>query len=171
MTRQTADSGAAQRVVEKHRARILTAVDRPTRVVGQGAEALVPDRREFLRLEAEDLYWNELSWEEETREERVVGGHLTELVFPGFLSFIDGLLPGRSTVDLAGGPRPHPDVVEEILLFLGEREAELTWALERGADSERLVWARTLTAGLIDIVLCRLHQITPTELEDLEALE
>jgi hypothetical protein len=170
MTRQTADPGAAQRVVERHRARILSAVARPTCVVGQGAASLAPVRREFLRLEAEALYWNELSWEEETREERVVGGHLTELVFPGFLSFIVGLLPEHSPAGPADGPRPHPDVVEEILLFLGEREAEFTQALERGADSERLVWARTLTAGLIDLVLCRLHQITATEREDLDAL-
>jgi hypothetical protein len=60
-------------------------------------------------------------------------------------------------------------VVEEILGFLGERFAEATAELEAGADSQQLVWQRTMTARLIDLVLYRLYRLTPAEQERLEA--
>lgn len=123
---------------------------------------------DHLVREAEELYWNELAWEELTDEERVSGGHLTELVFPGFLAFVDGLLLDTPPMDTRESPSPHPEVVEEILTFLAARFTSATADLEQGADSERLVWARSLTAHLIDLVLYRLYSLTATERDTLE---
>lgn len=169
MTKHAADPGMAQAHVEIRRARVVDALDRPARVAGAGAEPLPRDRVEFLCREAEDLYWNELSWEQLTDEEEISGGHLTEMVFPGLLAFVDGLLVERAPVDSLAPARPHPDVVEAILLFLAERYTALTADLESGADSERIVWARAMTARLIDLVLYRLYELTPSEQERIDA--
>jgi hypothetical protein len=163
MTKQAAERATAQQAVDARRARILGAVGRPLHAAGSGADPLPRERIDFLRREAEDLYWNELTWEQLTAEERVVGGHLTELVFPGFLAFIEGLL--------TQGPRPRPDAVEAILAFLGERLVKLSSALGGGADSEQLVWARAMTSRLVDLVLYRLYQLTPQEREELDQVE
>ena len=48
--------------------------------------------RSFLLEEAEDLYWNELEWENLTEEEATDGEPLSELTFPGLLAFVRGLL-------------------------------------------------------------------------------
>ena len=47
-----------------------------------------PASRRHLFEEACDLYWNELNWEQLTDEERVSGGELTEMVFPGLLALV-----------------------------------------------------------------------------------
>ena len=155
--------------VEARRSRLLEALGRPARPVGAGGESLSRERVQYLVREAEELYWNELAWEELTDEERVSGGHLTELVFPGFLAFVDGLLLHPENALGPEGSGPHPEVVEEILLFLAERQARATEDLGRGADSENLVWARAMTAHLIDLVLYRLYGVTEEEREELEA--
>ena len=169
MPRRTAEPGTAQAQVELRRARILAALRRAARPVGAGAAPLPPRHLTFLRREAEELYWNELAWEELTDEEVIAGGHLTELVFPAFLAFVDGLLiePEASS----GGEtsaRPHPDAVEEILTFLGERYAVFTADLEGGIDSQKVVWARAMTQRLIDLVLSRLYGLSPAEREAVE---
>jgi hypothetical protein len=169
MSRNAALSGTGQAYVERRRARICAGLQRPAEVVAADAEPLSAERLEFIRREAEELYWNELSWEELTDEEVIPGGHLTEMVFPGLLAFIEGLLVDRVPADALAPPRPHPDAVEEILVFLGERFAEATSELENGADSQKLVWARHMTARLIDLVLYRLYRLTPAEQERLEA--
>lgn len=150
--------------VETRRRRIRDRVGHPLVATGDGALPLPIDRVYHLRREAEELYWNELSWEQATDEEVVSGGRLIELAFPAFLAFVDGLVPR----DAAGGPLPHPDVVEEILRFLAEEYLTLTVELEGGADSQRLVWARAMTSRLIDLVLYRLYQLTPEECESLD---
>ena len=150
--------------LEFRRGRIREGVGHTLTVNGSGSQPLSPDRVRHLVSEAEELYWNEMSWEQATDEEVVCGGHLTELAFPGFLAFVDGLLPRQSNL----GHYPHPDVVEQILIFLAEEYLTLTNELEGGADSQRLVWARAMTARLIDLVLYRLHQITPEESEALD---
>ncbi len=160
----------AQAHVELRRARIMDGVDRAIAPAGAGAEPLPPDRIEHLRREAEDLYWNELSWEELTDEEQIGGGHLTELVFPGFLAFVNGLLLMEGPRNSVVPPRPHPDAVEAILVFLAERYTVMTADLENGADSERVVWARAMTARLIDLVLVRLYALSPDEQEGLDAV-
>jgi hypothetical protein len=168
MTKHTAEPGMPQAMIESRRARIMETLDRPLERVGAGAIPLPRDQVDSLVRDAGDLYWNELAWEEITDEERVAGGHLTELVFPGFLALVEGLLLESTPRGVFQPPRPHPDVVEEILHFLGERYAEATHALEQGADSERLVWARAMTAHLIDLVLYRLYRLSASEREELE---
>ena len=169
MSKPTAEPSTAHAYVEQRRARLQGALRRPLRAAAADAEPLPADRLEFFRREAEDLYHNELAWEELTDEEVVVGGHLTEMVFPGMLAFVEGLLVERVPADALTPARPHPDAVEEILEFLGERYAELTAKLEAGADSQRLVWARAMTSHLVDLVLYRLYGLTPAEQEQLES--
>lgn len=170
MTEHAALQGFAQALVEAHRARIHTAIARPLQPVGTGAQPLPPEQLQHLCNDAEELYWNELSWEEITEEERVVDGPLTEMAFPAFLSFVDGLLLERAQADSLAPARPHPDAVEEILHFLAERVASLTAELESGADSLPLVWARTMTLRLVDLVLFRLYGLSPEERAQLDAL-
>lgn len=166
MTRNTA-SPTAQAFVEQRRARMCHLLGRVPERVGNGSAALAPERLGYLRREAEELYWNELVWEELTDEEAVAGGHLTEMVFPGFLAFVDGLLvePGS---DAERQCCPHPDAVEEVLTFLGERYAEATHDLESGIDSQKVVWARLMTRHLVDLVLGRLYRLDRAEQEMLE---
>lgn len=113
------------------------------------------DRRAFLLEEAEELYWTELEWEKLTAEEMSTGGsELVELAFPGFLAFIDGLLlreaNARSTVPAS----PRPEVVEDLLLFLGRRCLELLPSNDAQARLER-----EMTERLVDLVLYRLHRL------------
>jgi hypothetical protein len=166
-----AEPGMAQLHLELRRARLLDSVSRPLEPVAAGGDPLPPDRVQYLLREAQDLYWNELAWEELMEEEAVVGGRLTELVFPAFLAFVDGLLLDRLPRGVPGTPRPRPEVVEEILLFLAERYAEYYHELGNGADSQRLVWARAMTIGLIDLVLYRLYRLTSAEREEIETVE
>ncbi|HEX8904758.1 MAG TPA: hypothetical protein VF771_07955 [Longimicrobiaceae bacterium] len=168
MTRNTADTGAAQAFVEQRRARLFAVLGRVPQAVAPDAEPLLPDRLSHLRREGEELYWNELVWEELTDEEAITGGHLTEMVFPAFLAFVDGLLVDRVPEDSPTPACPHPDAVEEILTFLGERYAEATADLENGCDSQKVVWARLMARRLIDLVLCRLYRVDPAEQELLE---
>jgi hypothetical protein len=117
------------------------------------SSGVAQERRDFLREEAEDLYWNELEWEKLTTEEMRRGGsELVELTFPGFLCFVDGLLLKEVNQDSPAPASPRPEVVEDILLFLSRRYLELL--AESGAP-QRL--EREMTARLIDLVLYRLH--------------
>jgi hypothetical protein len=168
MTRNTAAPGAAQAFVEQRRSRICRLLGHVPECAGQGAAPLAPERLTHLRRDAEELYWNELVWEELTDEEAISGGHLTEMVFPGFLAFVDGLLLETASSDSPAPACPHPDAVEEILTFLGERYAEATAELESGIDSQKVVWARLMTRHLIDLVLYRLYRLSPAEQEALE---
>ena len=156
--------------MEMRRARLCSVLGRAPLPAGVGCEPLDADRLGFFRREAEELYWNELVWEELTAEEAITGGHLTELVFPGFLAFIEGVLNDRTPPGSPVPAQPHPDAVEEILTFLGERWAEATAELEAGADSQKVVWARAMTAHLVDLVLYRLYRLPPAEQEHLESL-
>ena len=132
-------------------------------------EDLSDDKRAYLLEEANALYWNELEWENITKEERLDEGALTELAFPGFLAFIRGLLL-RESLESAGVPaEPRPEIVNEILTFLSRRVVELRASLE-GDPSEVEQSSRELamTSSLIDLVLARLYELTPAELERLE---
>lgn len=120
------------------------------------SSGLSEDRRTFLREEAEELYWNELEWEKLTEEEMSQGGsELVELAFPGFLTFIDGLLLKQATQDSKVPATPRPEVVEDVLLFLATRYLELLPELDETARLER-----EMTERLIDLVLYRLHGIS-----------
>jgi hypothetical protein len=171
MYHSSALPGAGQALIELHRARLLAKVGSRAETAPLYATPSHPDRVAFFRREAEELYWNELTWEQITDEEAIAGGHLTELVFPGFLTLVDGLLPECGSPTPAHLPRPYPDAVEEILTFLGERCAELGAALEAGADSRKVLWARAMTLRLIDLVLYRLYRLSSRERERVETLE
>ena len=163
-TRNTVDTAAAQAFVEQRRARMFAILGRtPTPVTT--AAPLSPDRLAYLRREGEELYWNELVWEELTDEEAITGGHLTEMVFPAFLAYVDGLLLDHVPADSSAPACPHPDAVEEILTFLGERYAEATLDLENGCDSQKVVWARLMARQLVDLVLSRLYRLGSAEQE------
>ena len=168
-TRNTADPAAAQAFVEQRRARIFALLERAPARVGDAAAPLSAERLSYLRREGEELYWNELVWEELTDEEAITGGHLTEMVFPAFLAYVDGLLVDSVPADSAAPASPHPDAVEEILTFLGERYAEATLDLENGCDSQKVVWARLMARQLVDLVLCRLYRLGPAEQDFLAA--
>jgi hypothetical protein len=171
MSKPQVAPGAAQALVELRRARILSAIGARPAPPSAGVYTTPPDRLAFFRREAEELYWNELSWEQMTEEESIQGGHLTELVFPGLLALVDGLLPDRTSAASAEGPRSYPDAVEEILTFLGAEGAALTAELRAGADSQKVIWARAMTLRLIDLVLYRLYRLTAEDQELIESAE
>jgi hypothetical protein len=168
MTPPRAEPGAPHAHVQARRARIAERVGRGVEPLPAEGERLSVDRMNFLVREAEELYWNELGWEELTDEERVVGGHLTELVFPGLLAFVDALIQRPADRSGEGRRATHPEVVEQILLFLADQYTTATAELGRGADSERLVWARSMTSHLIDLVMYRLYGLTDEEREEVE---
>lgn len=168
MMRNTAAPGAAQAFVEQRRSRMCRELGRAPEPVGRDVEPLRPERLTHFRREAEELYWNELVWEELTDEEAIAGGHMTEMVFPGFLAFVDGLMLESDPGGSGRAACPHPDAVEEILTFLGERYAEATCDLEGGIDSQKVVWARLMTRQLTDLVLYRLYGLSRAEQEELE---
>ncbi len=128
--------------------------------------------RSFLREEAEDLYWNELEWEHITDEEALEEGPLTELAFPGFLAFVRGLLLTEVMPDAKAPASPRPEVVEDILGFLGGRVVELEDG-QNGTDGDGDGEARNrteldMTSRLIDLVLYRFHGLGPADVERLE---
>ena len=132
---------------------------------------LEPHVREFLREEAEDLYWNELEWENITDEEALEGGALTELAFPGFLAFIRGLLLREVMPDSLAPASPRPQVVEDILDFLCARVVELEEGLAAG-DGDDPAHTRSemeMTSRLVDHVLYRFHELAPEDVDRVEA--
>lgn len=135
----------------RRRARLEQVLQHP--LVSPRATGVSPERRVFLREEAEDLYWNELEWEKLTAEEMTGSGSaLVELTFPGFLAFIDGLLLKQASADSKVPACPRPEVVEDVLLFLATRCLELI----TGTSPEQRL-EREMTERLIDLVLYRLH--------------
>jgi hypothetical protein len=137
-----------------------------------GPRSPLPERvRAFLKEEAEDLYWNELEWENITDEEQLEGGPLTELAFPGFLAFVRGLLLTEVMPDAKAPASPRPEVVEDILSFLSARVVEL----EEGLDApdpdgvERMKLELEMTSRLVDLVLYRYHELVPADVDLVEA--
>jgi hypothetical protein len=139
-------------LLARRRARLEQILQSP--LVPPRSSGIAPDRRQFLREEAEDLYWNELEWEKLTAEEMQGGSELVEFAFPGFLAFSDGLLLKQANADSPVPANPRPEVVEDILLFLATRYLELLPETEPQAVLER-----DMTQRLIDLVLYRLHNI------------
>lgn len=131
---------------------------------------LTPESREHLLSEARDLYWNELEWENLMEEEATDGGEpLAELMFPGVLAFVRGLLLTETNADALAPAEPRPQVVEDLLRFLTGRLLELEDQLASDPESpERLEVERFATDRLIDLVLHRYHGL---DAEDVSALE
>jgi hypothetical protein len=129
----------------------------------EGRGDLPENRHRFLLEEAQELYWNELSWEQVTEEEGLADSGLVELTFPGFLAFIEGLLLREVMPDSLAPASPRPEVVEDVLVFLAARCIQLGDNDEPEAGIEREV-----TIRLIDLVLYRQHDIDVEESERLE---
>jgi hypothetical protein len=146
----------------QRRARIERLLERS--LVVPSAPALPPERRRFLREEAEELYWNELAWEKLTGDDPRARDGMAEFAFPGFLAFIDGLLLRDTSADSPVPASPRPEVVEDVLVFLAERCVAASGADE---DEDSAV-ARHLTERLLDLVLYRLYQLPVDDVERLE---
>lgn len=162
------------------RARLERLVGRALAPLASGAADALPERaRRHLLEEALDLYWNELEWENVTSEEALDEGSLTELAFPAFLSFVDGLLLAEpAQLGEPAGPvgspavrgAPRVEVVSDILRFLALRVLELEGTGEAGPDETRQARAElAMTSRLIDLVMYRLYDLAPEEIERLEA--
>ncbi|MCL7927584.1 MAG: hypothetical protein M8860_00295 [marine benthic group bacterium] len=122
-----------------------------------------PASRKHLFEDACDLYWNELNWEQLTDEERISGGELTEMVFPGLLTLVDALLP-RSDNGEPDRDREHRDVAHDFLLWLAGRLVELRATRpDDEEDRERIRAEIQVTDDLIDLVSCRLYCLTDEE--------
>lgn len=131
---------------------------------------LTAEKREYLLGEARDLYWNELEWENITEEEQLDDGALTELAFPGLLAFVRGLLLNETMPDALAPARPRPEVVEEILRFLGGRVVELGEELDDDDPEEagRLRMELSMTNRLIDLILFELYGLDDAEVARVE---
>ena len=136
----------------RRRARLEHLLQSP--LVAPRSSGIDPERRKFLLEEAEELYWNELEWEKLTSEEMQGGSELVEYAFPGFLTFVDGLLLKEANRDSPVPANPRPEVVEDVLLFLAQRHLQLL-----PAHDPQSVLEREMTTRLVDLVLYRLHGI------------
>lgn len=134
---------------------------------------LSPEVREHLGEEAQDLYWNELEWENITDEEALEGGPLAEMAFPGFLAYIRGLLLTEVMPDALAPASPRPEVVEDVLTFLAARIVELEDGLSDpdpdDDEAEVLQREKKLANRLIDLVLYRYHGLSGEEVERVES--
>ncbi len=145
--------------------------------LGRRMEPLVPSdgpglsdaEREHLHNAATDLYWNEVEWENLTDEERMESGFLAEMVFPGFLAFVRGLLLAEVMPDSLAPANPRPEIVSGVLDFLAGRVVELEEQREADGEEDPARSARELsmTDRLIDLVLFQLHGIDPADVEGL----
>ena len=155
-------------MIEARRQRLERILGRPLGIPSpsDGPE-LSEAEGEHLHDAATDLYWNDLSWETLTDEERMESGALTELVFPGFLSFIRGLLLADAMPDSLAPADPRPEVVQGVLAFLAGRVVELEEQRNTDDDEDpaRTEGELAMTDRLIDLVLCQLHQIDPADVE------
>lgn len=132
---------------------------------------LAEAERSHLVDAAKDLYWNELEWEKITEEERLDEEFLTEMAFPGFLAFIRGLLLSEAMPDALAPPRPSPEVVQEVLSFLGRRVVELEEQSSEmdGEDRDHRETELEMTSRLIDLTLYLLHGLRPDQVAAVEA--
>ena len=130
-----------------------------------------PKVRAFLLDEAEDLYWNELEWENITDEEALEEGPLAEMTFPGLLAFVRGLLLTEVMPDSMAPASPRPQVVEDIVRFLFTQVVELEERIANPEEGEdrNLSSELDMTSRLIDLVLYRYHGLGPDDIERVES--
>lgn len=160
-----------KQIISQRRDRLREVVGRNLRTPAPDRnDPLEPRRREYLLEEARDLYWNDLEWENVTEEERMEGGGLPELTFPGVLAFVRGLLLDEVLPDSPVGPSPRPEVVEDFLEFLAGRVLSLREAAAGGVGEEgdRAALELRMTDGLLDRVLVTYHGIEPEDAGPLE---
>jgi hypothetical protein len=148
--------------------------ERFERILGRSLELRRPEglaplsEREWahLREDAEDLYWNELEWENVTQEEGSLAGQaLTEMAFPGFLALVRGLLLEETMPDALAEAAPRPEVVEAVLDFLARRTIELGEAMEKNDAEEpaRVAAEHMMTSQLVDLTMAQLYALSPEE--------
>lgn len=139
-----------------------------------GDPAPLPEAdREHLLDYARELYWNELEWENLTEEELLDDGPLADLTFPGFLAFVRGLLLAEAMPDSLAPASPRPQVVEDILVFLGDRLVTLNEEGRDAVDPEEqadLRQALEVTSRLIDLVMFQFYGLTSDEIAAVEEL-
>ena len=154
------------------RRELLTRVlGRPLPGPGRGPREEAPERvRKHLLEEAEELYWNEMAWEQITGDGGSAENAPSEMTFPGFLTFVRALLLEDAVPQSGPPPRPRPDVVEDVLRFLSRRIVELEDELggpepeERGRLTDEL----SMTSRLLDLVLYRYHGLSPADVVRVE---
>lgn len=164
-------ANAIAELLEERRERLLASTGRPLRIPESDDEVpLTPERRRYLFEEAVELYWNDLEWENVTQEERMEGGPLPELTFPGFLAYVRGLLLAEVRPDSLAPASPRPQVVEDLLVFLAGRLLDLQEEVREGSpsDGDRAALEHRMTDGLLDRVLMTFHGI---QAEDAGILE
>ncbi len=157
-------------LVDARRNRLQATVGRPLRIP-KGTEdvPLPPANRSYLLEEVQELYFNDMEWENLTEEERMEGGPLTELTFPGVLAFVRGLLLTEVRPDALAAAAPRPEVVEDFLDFLATRVLELeSEASGRDGDGpDRAALEHRMTEGLLDQVLMVYHGVSPEDVGSL----
>ena len=131
---------------------------------------LSPERRVHLLEELSELYWNDLEWENVTEEERMEGGSIPELTFPGVLALTRGLLLTEVPSDSTAAPEPRPEVVALFLDFMAGRIIELREeaAGRPGEEGDRAALDLRMTEGLLDRVLMEYHRLSPEDVGTLE---
>ncbi len=157
----TDDTRTPEDLIEARRRSLRKTVGRALKTPASDRSPLTAERRSYLLEEAEELYWNDLEWENVTGEEELEGGPLTELTFPGVLAFVRGLLLTEVPDDSPVGPAPRPQVVEDFLRFLAERVLELEGQVEEEGDEEEQ--ALRMTSELLDQVLLTYHGVSPED--------
>jgi hypothetical protein len=138
------------------------------------AQPTAPEQvRRHLLEEAEELYWNEMAWEHITGEEGLGDSALLEMAFPGFLAFVRALLLQEVLPDAKSPAQPRPEVVEDVLRFLGERVVTLEEEVSRDEvdERERLTGELAMTNRLLDRVLYKFHGLSPADVERVEAAQ
>lgn len=138
--------------------------------IGTQDPPLSRERRTHLIDELKDLYWNDLEWENITEEERMEGGSLPELTFPGVLALTRGLLQTEVLEDSERGPEPRPEVVQHFLEFLAQRVIELEEQASGapGEEGDRAALELRMTERLLDRVLVEYHRLSPEDVGTLE---
>ena len=162
---------SAAELVQDRRRVLQEAVGRSLSIP-EGTEdpPLSSDHREHLLDELRDLYWNDLEWENITEEERMEGGSIPELTFPGVLALTRGLLLTEVPADSTAGAEPRPEVVEQFVGFLAARIIELreTATGGPGEEGDRAALELRMTGGLLDRVLMEYHRLSPEEVGTVE---
>ncbi len=162
---------AIAQLLEERRERLITSTGRPLRIPESDTRVpLTPDRRRHLFEEAVELYWNDLEWENVTEEERMEGGPLPELTFPGFLAYVRGLLLTLVQPDSLAPASPRPEVVEDLMVFLAGRLVDLEEEVREagGGEGDEAALEYRMTDGLLDRVLMTFHGIQPEDAGILE---
>lgn len=165
-------TGRARTLLTGRRERMERILGRELEPPAGSTEPIPDDTRTYLISEAQDLYWNELEWENITDEEALEQGPLTELTFPGFLAYLRGLLLREVMPDSLSPANPRPQVVGDILNFLAGRVVELGEGSEDGEqpeDDERSRAELEMTSDLVDRVLYLYHGLGEEEIEKVES--